>query len=154
MRTPGLAYLSVAWNYEDVPFLFFLFFLEKMFSFVHWLMARSSEQATQAAGKDALTKMFFAAYGIGTFSFGVFFREHSAGGMGTLICLAVPSCTVMYHTLHPQRPICDLSKGLRLHEGCMSYVYVTMPIPPPHPRLSWAPLGPVLAGSWLGLAPI
>ena len=45
----GLAYLSVAWNYKAVPFLYFLFFLERMFSFVHWLTARGSDEATKAA---------------------------------------------------------------------------------------------------------
>ena len=95
MYMAGLAYLSVAWNYAAVPFLFFVFFLERMFSFVHWLMARGSDEAKKAGDVDPMTRIFFAVYGVGTLEKPAMPAVLSAARSSTNLCTPSPASLVL-----------------------------------------------------------
>ena len=70
----GMSYLSAAWSYSDVPFLFLVFFVEKAFYVVHWnqMLKRKSEWIQQA-GKSGSAESFFKSFGIGDALFGLGF---------------------------------------------------------------------------------
>ena len=70
----GLAYLSAAWNWKDVPFLFLVFALEKIFYTVHWWKWLGKKDAwREVAEKDPSANSFFNMYGAGDALFGAAF---------------------------------------------------------------------------------
>ena len=71
----GFAYLAVAHSYHHVPFLLFVFFVEKMVYVVAWLLWLSNNSHTlpQIAATSSMTAGFFTAYGASDALFGLFF---------------------------------------------------------------------------------
>ncbi len=71
----GLAYLSVARSFWNVPYLVVVFCLEKMLYAGAWLywLATTPEKLDVLAGQSMLMFCFFASYGFGDFLFGLFF---------------------------------------------------------------------------------
>ncbi len=71
----GLAYLSTAKRYMDVPYLLLVFFVEKMLYAQHWVdwMIDHSNLLNEIYLQSPLTHFFFLIYGVGDFLFGVFF---------------------------------------------------------------------------------
>ena len=71
----GFAYLAVARSYHRVPFLLFVFFIEKMVYVVAWLLWLSNKGHTlpQIAASSPMTAGFFTAYGASDALFGLFF---------------------------------------------------------------------------------
>lgn len=71
----GLAYLSVARSFWNVPYLVVVFCLEKMLYAGAWLywLATPPEKLDVLAGQSMLMFCFFASYGFGDFLFGLFF---------------------------------------------------------------------------------
>ena len=71
----GLAYASVAQNYQAVPRLLAVFALEKLvyvISWLWWLTAHGTELPAIWA-QDILTALFYCLYGVLDMGFGVFF---------------------------------------------------------------------------------
>ena len=71
----GFAYLAVARCYHRIPFLLFVFFIEKMVYVVAWLLWLSNKGHTlpQIAATSSMTAGFFTAYGASDALFGLFF---------------------------------------------------------------------------------
>jgi hypothetical protein len=71
----GLAYWSVARAYHAVPYLVFVFFVEKMLYTVTWLiwLARNGGTLGAIFAESPLTAAFYSIYGAIDFAFGVFF---------------------------------------------------------------------------------
>mmetsp|Transcript_21212 Transcript_21212/g.32230 ORF Transcript_21212/g.32230 Transcript_21212/m.32230 type:complete len:134 (-) Transcript_21212:145-546(-) len=64
----GFAHLSVAWNYDAVPYLLFVFAAEKLFYVIYWMrwLYKRQEWENSWAVKEAdfFTKSFFYLYGL------------------------------------------------------------------------------------------
>ena len=71
----GFAYLAVAHCYHRIPFLLFVFFIEKMVYVAAWFIWLSNKGQTlpQIATKSPVTAGFFTAYGASDALFGLFF---------------------------------------------------------------------------------
>ncbi|MGJ8667437.1 MAG: hypothetical protein ACSHW7_13795 [Patiriisocius sp.] len=69
----GLAHISVAKNYEQVPWLIAVFAIEKIiygYTWIQWLMNNSIQEVYE---KDVMAGMFYSVYGINDLFFFVFF---------------------------------------------------------------------------------
>ena len=71
----GLAYISVAKSYQNVPCLLLVFFLEKMIYGVRWLgwLIVHGKSLPKIAAESRITAAFYAIYGAGDLLFGFFF---------------------------------------------------------------------------------
>jgi hypothetical protein len=71
----GMAYISIYKNFRQVPFLNFVFFIEKMYFVIKWVtwMGKNSNNLNNIFKDDILTGIFYTVYGIGDFVFGIFF---------------------------------------------------------------------------------
>ncbi|MDV3502747.1 hypothetical protein [Marinobacter sp. M-5] len=71
----GMAYISVAQSWRMVPWLCFVFFIEKMFYVGVWFMwwGSSADQFASILEQDRLTAFFIAGYGVNDLAFGLLF---------------------------------------------------------------------------------
>ena len=71
----GLAYCSVATSYHSVPYLLWVFFIEKMIYTVTWLtwLARNGSTLPALFSESPLTATYYSIYGAGDLVFGLFF---------------------------------------------------------------------------------
>jgi hypothetical protein len=70
----GLGYLSVAWEYQEVPFTVCLFALQKVYMAVHWALCRARNMARAEEEGDLPTYIYFSlCYGVGDFACACFF---------------------------------------------------------------------------------
>ncbi|AMQ90062.1 hypothetical protein [Marinobacter sp. LQ44] len=71
----GMAYISVARSWKDVPWLCFVFFIEKMFYVSAWLIwwGNSADQFSSILEQDRMTAIFIAVYGANDLAFGLLF---------------------------------------------------------------------------------
>lgn len=73
----GLAYLSVANNYRQVPGLVAVFALEKAVYVASWVWWLSHHDLAVVWTQDPLTGAFYALYGLIDLAFGIFFWRMS-----------------------------------------------------------------------------
>jgi len=71
----GLAYMSIYNKYSDLPLLNMVFFIEKLYYFIHWLIwfVDHIHYLKPLYLKDKMNGIFFTVYGIGDLLFGIFF---------------------------------------------------------------------------------
>mmetsp|Transcript_35701 Transcript_35701/g.72764 ORF Transcript_35701/g.72764 Transcript_35701/m.72764 type:complete len:126 (-) Transcript_35701:285-662(-) len=70
----GCAYLSTAWNYNNVPYIFLVFFVEKAFYVFHWAkwLTKKAQWSEKVEGNHR-ANTFFHVYGAGDAVFGIGF---------------------------------------------------------------------------------
>ncbi len=71
----GLAYMSIHNKYEDLILLNVVFFVEKMFYYIHWLIwiIDNIYNIKPLFLTDKMFGIFFSIYGVGDVCFGLFF---------------------------------------------------------------------------------
>lgn len=71
----GLAYMSICRVYHKVILLNLVFFFEKIFYFINWVvfMSENYRHLGSLYNQDKLLGIFFLSYGIGDILFGLFF---------------------------------------------------------------------------------
>lgn len=69
----GLAYISVAKNYQTVKWLIGVFAIEKFIYGSMWLQWMKNNSVDEVAAKDKMASMFYSGYGINDWVFFVFF---------------------------------------------------------------------------------
>lgn len=71
----GMAYISVARSWRMVPWLCFVFFIEKMFYVGAWIVwwGNSADQFASILEQDRMTAIFIAGYGVNDLAFGLLF---------------------------------------------------------------------------------
>jgi hypothetical protein len=71
----GLAYCSVATSYQSVPYLLWVFVIEKMIYTVTWLawLIRNGSTLPALFSESPLTATYYSIYGLGDLAFGLFF---------------------------------------------------------------------------------
>lgn len=71
----GLAYMSIYNKYEDLILLNFIFFIEKLYYYIHWIIwiVNNLNNLKPLFLQDKMKGVFFSVYGFGDIVFGVFF---------------------------------------------------------------------------------
>jgi hypothetical protein len=71
----GLAYMSIHNKYEDLILLNIVFFIEKLFYYIHWLVwiIKNFHNIKPLFVYDKMIGLFFSGYGVGDLCFGLFF---------------------------------------------------------------------------------
>lgn len=71
----GISYVSIYDKYQNLPFLNFVFFVEKMYFVFKWIIWQKNNfyNLPTIFTEDKFTGIFYAVYGIGDFAFGLFF---------------------------------------------------------------------------------
>jgi hypothetical protein len=85
----GMAYVAVSKSYQQVPYVVFVFMVEKFVYAIAWILwlTRSGHQLSGLLSDAPMTGAFYLTYGVVDFLFGVFFawvacttlRERRAG---------------------------------------------------------------------------
>jgi hypothetical protein len=71
----GMAYVAVSKSYHLVPYVVFVFMIEKFVYAIAWILwiTRSGHQLPRLLSDAAATGAFFLTYGVVDFLFGIFF---------------------------------------------------------------------------------
>lgn len=79
----GLAYAASIPSYPSLPWLFLVFFVEKMAYFLHWVnwLLKNGTQLPALFAESPVTALFFSVYGAGDFLFGLFFLWLGVGAL-------------------------------------------------------------------------
>ena len=69
----GLAYISVAYKFQNVKWLVFIFAIEKLIYGCVWLQWITTNDVSKVYDEDKMAGMFYSIYGINDWLFCVFF---------------------------------------------------------------------------------